>query len=423
MALAIDAQNLSKRYRIQPGVGRTPYRTFRESVMSAVTSPWRRGRRNGKLVDFWALKDVTFQVPQGEVLGIIGRNGAGKSTLLKILSRITPPTGGEVRLHGGVGSLLEVGTGFHPELTGRENIYLNGAILGMSRAEIQRKFDEIVEFAGMQTFLETPVKRYSSGMYMRLAFSVAAHVQPEILLVDEVLAVGDMAFQQKCLGKMGEVARQGRTVVFVSHQMDALLNLCPHAILLDQGQLVAQGPTSQVVEKYFASQQALLSSRLDERQDRQGRQRFRFTETWIEDLSGQRLPSVLAGQGIKLAATYEMENEGILFPLTVSFAIYTSQGTPVTRFSSDVAGATFPGQVPRRGRVECVVPRLPLNTGRYYYNVLAQSGPDYDMEDWVQGAGWLLVEPGDFWGTGRSIEHKFPVLLDHHWNLTASTEA
>lgn len=420
MPNAIAIENLSKCYRIQPGAARPPYRTLRESLVDMVKRPWRGGQNS--LTDFWALKDLSFDVPQGEVLGVIGRNGAGKSTLLKILSRITPPTGGHVRLHGRVGSLLEVGTGFHPELTGRENIFLNGAILGMSRAEIRQRFDDIVDFAGMETFLDTPVKRYSSGMYMRLAFSVAAHIQPEILLVDEVLAVGDMAFQRKCLGKMGEVARQGRTIIFVSHQMDALMNLCPHSVLLDQGQLVVQGPTSQVVERYFASQQALLGSRLDQRQDRQGAQRFHFTETWIEDMAGKRLPSVLAGQGIKLVATYEMSSKDLLSPLTISFAVYTAQGTPVTRFVSGVAGAPLPADAPTRGRVECVIPRLPLNEGRYFYNVLAESGADYNTEDWVQGAGWLLIEPGDFWGTGRTIEQKFPVLLDHSWTLVPNNQ-
>ena len=201
--------------------------------------------------DLWALRDVSFEVKRGEVVGIIGRNGAGKSTLLKILSRITEPTAGSAKIHGRVGSLLEVGTGFHPELTGRENIYLNGAILGMRRAEIERKFDEIVAFAEIERFLDTPVKRYSSGMYVRLAFAVAAHLEPEILLVDEVLAVGDAQFQKKCLGKMGDVAKEGRTVLFVSHNMVAVQTLCQRAFWLDSGQLKAQGEVGTIVTTYL----------------------------------------------------------------------------------------------------------------------------------------------------------------------------
>ncbi|MBM4073100.1 MAG: ABC transporter ATP-binding protein [Planctomycetes bacterium] len=415
MSHAITVEGLSKRYRIQPGAERSPYRTLRESLVDLVKRPW-RGASNDK-IDFWALDDVSFQVGRGEVLGVIGRNGAGKSTLLKVLSRITPPTLGQVSLHGRVGSLLEVGTGFHPELTGRENVFLNGAILGMSRGEIQRKFDDIVEFAGLHDFLETPVKRYSTGMFMRLAFSVAAHIQPEILLIDEVLAVGDVGFQKKCLGKMGEVAREGRTVLFVSHQMDALMNICPRSILLEQGKIIAQGPTSDVIERYFASQQSMLSARLDQRQDRKGRKRFQFTETWIEDMDGQRLPSVLAGQSIKLVATYETTDPRLVSPLTVSFAVCMAQGAPVTRFVSDVPGEPLPDDVPARGRIECVIPRMPFNVGRYFYDVLAESGPEFEMEDWVQGAGWLIVEAGDFWGTGRSINQKYPVLLEHSWSL------
>ena len=221
--------------------------------MNVVTSPARLFKGNGLRGNntIWALKDVSFEVQQGEVLGIIGRNGAGKTTLLKILSRVTEPTEGEVRIRGRVGSLLEVGTGFHPELTGRENIFLNGAILGMSKEEIKRKFDEIVSFAEIEKFLDTPVKRYSSGMYVRLAFAVAAHLEPEILIVDEVLAVGDAEFQKKCLGKMGDVAKEGRTVLFVSHNMTAVRTLCGRAIRLDQGRLFIAGEVYQVISEYL----------------------------------------------------------------------------------------------------------------------------------------------------------------------------
>ncbi len=250
----IRIENLSKSYRIQHGAARSEYRTLRESLAAAATWPLRKlqGKVGGSVEEFWALKDVNLEIQQGEVVGFIGRNGAGKSTLLKILSRITAPTTGEIRLHGRVGSLLEVGTGFHPELTGRENVYLNGSILGMSRREIQSKFDEIVEFSGVEKFLDTPVKRYSSGMYVRLAFAVAAHLEPELLVVDEVLAVGDAEFQKKCLGKMGEVAKTGRTVLFVSHNMAAVSELCSRVMILQSGHVIADGPTTSIVSQYLA---------------------------------------------------------------------------------------------------------------------------------------------------------------------------
>ena len=252
----ITVDGISKAYRI--GLAEDKYPTFREALMGMVKAPFRRfqklrERTSGDDI-FWALKDVSFEVQQGEVLGIIGRNGAGKSTLLKILSRITEPTAGTARLRGRVASLLEVGTGFHSELTGRENIFLNGAILGMRKAEIDSKFDEIVDFSGVEKFIDTPVKRYSSGMYVRLAFAVAAHLEPEILIVDEVLAVGDAAFQKKCLGKMGDVAQGGRTVLFVSHNMHAIRALCNRCILIVAGMIQADCPPEEAVASYLADE-------------------------------------------------------------------------------------------------------------------------------------------------------------------------
>jgi len=247
----IRVKNLGKRYRI--GAREAAYSTLRESLVETLRAPLNRLRRNGASDDetIWALKDLNFEIMEGEVVGIIGRNGAGKTTLLKILSRITEPTTGRAELYGRVGSLLEVGTGFHPELTGRENVFLNGAILGMKKTEIESKFDEIVSFAEIEKFLDTPVKRYSSGMYVRLAFAVAAYLNPEILIVDEVLAVGDSAFQKKCLGKMQAVAGEGRTVLFVSHNMAAVQRLCTRAILLEDGKVIQDGPVQQVVLKYL----------------------------------------------------------------------------------------------------------------------------------------------------------------------------
>ena len=252
--IAIRVENLSKQYRIGQ---REPYKALRDVLTDALYAPFRRlfkskpETQNPKSETIWALKDVSFEVKHGEVVGIIGRNGAGKTTLLKVLSRITEPTEGRAEIRGRVGSLLEVGTGFHPELTGRENIYLNGAILGMRKGEIDSKFDEIVSFAEIEKFIDTPVKRYSSGMYMRLAFSVAAHLEPEIMLVDEVLAVGDNRFQRKCLGKMGEVSKRGQTILFVSHSMSAISRICQSAILLEQGKLILQDDVSKVINAYL----------------------------------------------------------------------------------------------------------------------------------------------------------------------------
>jgi lipopolysaccharide transport system ATP-binding protein len=248
MTTAIAAERLSKRYRI--GELQSAYGTLRDSLASGTRRVLRREHRPHS-EELWALRDVSFDVPEGQVLGVVGRNGAGKSTLLKILTRITTPTEGRATIRGAVGSLLEVGTGFHPELTGRENVFLNGAVLGMKRREIARKFDEIVDFSGVHAFIDTPVKRYSSGMSVRLAFAVAAHLEPEILLVDEVLAVGDAEFQRRCLGRMEELSDSGRTVLFVSHQMQAVSSLCDRALLLEKGTIVEDGPASEVVAHYL----------------------------------------------------------------------------------------------------------------------------------------------------------------------------
>jgi lipopolysaccharide transport system ATP-binding protein len=269
----IKINNLSKCYRI--GTKEKGYKTFREAIIDGISAPFRNLKKLQRLTRFnnngnnersndiiWALRDISCEIDEGEVLGIIGRNGAGKSTLLKILSRITEPTGGIIEINGRVSSLLEVGTGFHPELTGRENIFLNGAVLGMRKREIEEKFDEIVSFAEIEKFLDTPVKRYSSGMYVRLAFAVAAHLEPEILLVDEVLAVGDIAFQKKCLGKMGEVAKGGRTVLFVSHNMESIQKLCTQAILLHEGTVLMKGSTDEVISNYLGEKMKRMGEQI-----------------------------------------------------------------------------------------------------------------------------------------------------------------
>ncbi|MEW6378197.1 MAG: ABC transporter ATP-binding protein [bacterium] len=289
----ISVCGIGKRYRLGMSHARPRYKTLRDTVADFFKAPfsggkarWSNSSSSGPVREFWALRDISFDVRQGEVIGIIGRNGAGKSTLLKILSRITEPTEGEIRLRGRVASLLEVGTGFHPELTGRENIFMNGAILGMSRVEIRSRFDEIVAFAEIEKFLDTPVKRYSSGMYVRLAFAVAAHLEPEILLVDEVLAVGDAAFQKKCLGKMNDVARGGRTVLFVSHNMGAISSLCPRCIWLDAGHIRQIGETEPVVQSYLTSSDASGSDTILEPPKTA---RVGFRRIWVSSCDGRVL--------------------------------------------------------------------------------------------------------------------------------------
>jgi lipopolysaccharide transport system ATP-binding protein len=356
MKPAITIRALGKRYRLGE-LGRSPYRTFRETVSGLAQNSFRRFRRRGPTDgprDTWALKDVSFDVQPGEVIGVVGRNGAGKSTLLKALSRIIAPTEGEITLRGRVGSLLEVGTGFHPELTGRENIYLNGAILGMKRAEIQRKFDEIVAFSEVEKFLDTPVKRYSTGMYMKLAFAVASHLEPEILLVDEVLAVGDAAFQKKCLGKMGEVSRHGRTVLFVSHNMTAVKTLCTRAVLIEGGRVELDGDVDQVVDRYLTggtdmSRTGIIPENAPRLQGVPGEALFRSVE--LTDVSGHRTSQLYYGQPFRVRFVCEILKDILDGHFEVSLS--TVDGTQVT-YSTTRDGGKGPMFI-RKGRHEVTV--------------------------------------------------------------------
>lgn len=310
--LAVRVEGLSKLYRI--GEADT-YATFREALVDALAAPFRRARQklqgsNGHVAEtedtIWALRDVSFEIKTGEIVGIIGRNGAGKSTLLKILSRITEPTRGFAEIHGRVGSLLEVGTGFHGELSGRENIYLNGAILGMRKTEIDRKFDEIVAFAEVEKFIDTPVKRYSSGMYLRLAFAVAAHLEPEILIVDEVLAVGDASFQKKCIGKMGAVAKGGRTVLFVSHNVAAVKSLCTRAILLEDGQVECDGSVGDVLDRYLVADNDAKSGVIPEDAERIGTGEAKFRSVELANRSNNPVSELYFRQPFRVTLTFDV---------------------------------------------------------------------------------------------------------------------
>ena len=372
--IAIRVEDLGKQYRI--GVAPERYRTLRDNLVRAATAPFqalRLARSDNSRI--WALQDVSFEVRKGQVLGVIGRNGAGKSTLLKILSRVTEPSAGYAEIHGRVGSLLEVGTGFHPELTGRENIYLNGAILGMRRAEIESRFDEIVAFADVEKFIDTPVKRFSSGMYLRLAFAVAAHLEPEILVVDEVLAVGDAEFQRKCLGKMSDVAQQGRTVLFVSHNMSAILRLTEEAILLDKGRLVLRAPTAQAVDYYMAAGFSQLGERTwDSDEVPAEAAPFRPLAIRVCDAGGRVVDTVRSTDPITVSVEYQLEAP--ISGLRIGIYLMTMRGEYVfTSFDTD-----DPQQYERYSTrpagcytSECTIPADFLNEGRYVLGLNASA--------------------------------------------------
>jgi len=378
--IAIRVEDLGKRYRI--GAAPERYKTLRDTIVAGVNAPINRLRRGSSLTatskeasTIWALRNISFEVTQGQVLGIVGRNGAGKSTLLKILSRVTEPTVGSAEIHGRVGSLLEVGTGFHPELTGRENIYLNGAILGMKRLEIDRKFDEIVSFSEVEQFIDTPVKRYSSGMYLRLAFAVAAHLEPEILVVDEVLAVGDAEFQRKCMGKMSDVAQAGRTVLFVSHNMSAVLRLTEETLVLDKGQLVYRAPTQQAVDYYMAAgftgagERTWTSSEIPA-----DAAPFVPLAIRLRDLQGRVADTLRSTEPITVEVEYRLDQS--ITGLRVGIYLLTMRGEYVfTSFDLDDPQHFEQMGTRPEGRYlsRCTIPANILNEGRYILSVNASS--------------------------------------------------
>jgi lipopolysaccharide transport system ATP-binding protein len=357
---AIQVQSLGKRYRI--GHRQPAYRTLRDSLSAAARSLFRNGAGKGSSADvLWALRDVSFEVQRGEVVGLIGRNGAGKSTLLKILSRITEPTEGRARIAGRVGSLLEVGTGFHPELTGRENIYLNGAILGMRRVEIARKLDDIVAFAEVERFIDTPVKHYSTGMYLRLAFAVAAHLDPEILLVDEVLAVGDAAFQDRCLSRMQDIAGHGRTVLFVSHNLNAVSRLCGAALLLDGGRIAFYGPADAAIRTYLGQTAhrngtALLNA---------VGPGIRLISVAVEGADG--FPRSVFRSSEDIHVVFELEIDQPTTDLGIGFDLTSDSGVTVLRsYQNDPAPGDWPPVRPGPNRLHCRLPAGLLNAGAYH---------------------------------------------------------
>jgi lipopolysaccharide transport system ATP-binding protein len=411
--LAIEVHGLGKSYQIDHSSTRVP--TFRDAVIDRLRHPFGRAKPE----TFWALRDIDLQISAGDVVGIIGRNGAGKSTLLKVLSRITEPTTGRVDLYGRVGSLLEVGTGFHPELTGRENIFLNGAILGMRRAEIRRQFDAIVDFAEVEKFLDTPVKRYSSGMYVRLAFAVAAHLEPEILIVDEVLAVGDSQFQNKCLGKMGDVARSGRTVLLVSHNMAAVTNLCTRTLLLDRGRLQYDGSPADAVQQYMQ----LGKARTDDAESL-ARCRPAWAKPLIQsvrtvDEDGNPCSHFLMGSDIGIEMSFETGKYPPLSAPVMGVVVnHSTQGT-VGGVNMRMTGFSPGGGPHTSGVLRCWLQDVPLLQGSYSVDVWLGDGPG-DLDS-VAGLAQFEVEAADVYGTGVSpFRHFGTIFLRAAWDVGQS---
>lgn len=425
MSVILKAEHISKQYRLGlVGTG---------SILHDINRFWHRIRgkddpylkigavndRTAKATEayVWALQDINFEVKEGEVLGIIGKNGAGKSTLLKLLSQVTSPTTGIIKSKGRIASLLEVGTGFHPELTGRENIYLNGAILGMTKAEIASKIDEIIEFSGCELYIDTPTKRYSSGMTVRLAFAVAAHLEPDILVIDEVLAVGDAEFQKRAIGKMQEISSgQGRTVLFVSHNMASVQKLCNRILLIEHGRLILDTlDVDEGIQRYLQSGRDQLNEALSERTDRKGNGLIKLMRVGIEDASGNEVDTIITGS--KVLIKFECaKSETELKKVAIAFSVTRSNGTLLSTFVSDVTHDLFNlSQSETEVSFSCVMDRFPLSEGTYDCNVTIKQ--DNQVTDWVIKAFSFNVIDGDYFGTGRiNPKSHSGVLIDHRWN-------
>ena len=417
---AIRVRDLGKRYRIGQIA---PYKTLRDAIAHAVFSRFRRTGSNpagragapsspGSKDYIWALRNVSFEVQHGDAVGVIGPNGAGKSTLLKVLSRITESTEGWAQIRGRVSSLLEVGTGFHHELTGRENIFLNGAILGMTRAEIERKFEDIVKFAEIEKFIDTPVKWYSDGMRVRLGFAVAAHLEPEILIVDEVLAVGDAAFQRKCLGKMEGVASEGRTVIFVSHNMAAIQNLCTVAYGLDHGRIFATGNVNDVITQYLENYDRLPIVPLGDRTDRRGTGKVRLTGVSISGAMSSS-DTIVCGSPVTFGIAYEAAQRFREVDMSVFF--YDQYGTCVLVAASDILGKTF-AEIKERGKFFCRFDKFPMLPGTY--RLALDCSVKGVAADFIKDAVTIHVVEGDYYGSGKLPPKGWGhVAASHDWDL------
>ncbi|MEK6803193.1 MAG: ABC transporter ATP-binding protein [Nitrospirota bacterium] len=424
--IAIKADCLSKHYRL--GAASRQHNTLRDHLMHRLRglTRWGGGESESESesdASFWALKDISFEVKRGEVLGIVGHNGAGKSTLLKILSRITQPTTGTADIYGRVSSLLEVGTGFHSELSGRENIYLNAAMLGMRRGEVRRKFDEIVAFSGVEAFIDTPVKRYSSGMYVRLAFAVAAHLEPEILIVDEVLAVGDASFQQKCLGKMEEVSRSGRTVLIVSHNMTVIEGLCERAILLEKGRVAKIGNTHEVVEGYADAIRGLAGTEIEARHDREGLGEILLTRIDVMDSDKHSVAAAITGRDVVLRMYYRCAKGKEFSNCRVSISVNGRKAQDLFVLSTDIVDPK-PLTLRGEGYVDFILPELPLTGGAYFFQSYIESNGH--AQDWIKNVAPFSVLDGDYYGTGKLCPPGWEangVLVRYRWEAGEGSPA
>ena len=417
--IAIRVDQLGKRYRLRHEASRTPYRTLREDLLDLPQRAWRawRSPRRATTEEFWALRDVSFEVKTGEVLGIIGRNGAGKSTLLKILSRIVDPTAGVVDLFGRVGSLLEVGTGFHPELTGRENIYLSGAMLGMRRHEIRKRFDEIVAFAELEKFVDTPCKHYSTGMYLRLGFAVAAHLDAEILLVDEVLAVGDAQFQRKCLGKMDEVSQHGRTIVLVSHDLEAIRRLSRRTLWIDRGAVAQAGPTGEVIGGYLESAFEATAVANGEVTFERGARSIWFSRAQLA--GGDGSGRIGLGDGVTLTFEVNADESSARRPVCFGIGVRTEDGFPVSLIVDMDSGFRLGQGVGRAKRISVRFDQLPLYPGRYFLRLWAGSHDGTETYDDRQDCMVLYVTDGGNVSQRRLPRHQGVIFFQPHWEIEA----
>jgi lipopolysaccharide transport system ATP-binding protein len=410
--IAIKVENLGKSYRL----GTLSTKTLRDDVLRWML-PSRFPQKEDSIV--WALSEMNFEIKRGDAVGIVGKNGAGKSTLLKLLSRTTAPTTGSIKINGKISSLLEVGTGFHPELTGRENVFLNGAIMGMSKSDIKLRFDEIVEFSGVGKYIDTPVKRYSSGMYVRLAFAVAAHLETEIMIIDEVLAVGDVDFQKKCIGKMKDVSKnQGRTVLFVSHNMATVKALCNHGLFLEKGMLRLSGTVTEITDAYTTANKGLLqTTELAERTDRTGNGTVKVIGFWVEDHAGKSIDTILTGEDVvfcfNLACGPERAKN-----IDFGFSFYDGDEGSLAVIYSSYQSTFFDSEPNSVITVKCGISKFAFTMGSY--KIGTRVVVNNEESDWLQaGAGFIRVENGDFFGTGNSgFSQPFMVNVLGKWEKT-----
>ena len=426
MSTILKAENISKQYRLGlVGTGSLKHDLNRwwhkvngkeDPYLKMGAMNYRSKKASEDYV--WALKEINFEVKKGEVLGLIGQNGAGKSTLLKILSRVTSPTTGTIKTKGRIASLLEVGTGFHGELTGRENIYMNGAVLGMTKMEINRKIDEIIDFSGCEMYIDTPIKRYSSGMTVRLGFAVAAHLEPEILVVDEVLAVGDAEFQKKAIGKMQDLSTgEGRTVLFVSHNMASIQNLCNRVMLIKNGYNERIGPTDMIIDYYLENFRNVSSTvDLEDRKDRKGSGQIKFLKYWFENDKGNRVNTLQSGRKCKMILQVVNNSANKIKNVRISVGIDDNQSRRITLLDNMLTDKNIEFKPEETKQVEIVIPELPLQGGQYYFTLFASI--DEKIADWVINAGEFEVEYGDFFNTGKLVyAGQGNFLIKHDFNF------